>query len=301
MKILVIGSANIDITVKVDCFPEKGETIIGKGLAYAFGGKGANQAITIGKLGGDIVFLACVGDDAKGHELVQNLKENHVDVSHVKYSEHNPTGTAIINVDQNGDNTIAVVQGANLECDKDYILEKEELFKECDYVLLQLEIPFDAVEEAILLAAKYNKKVILNPAPASAELNKEVYKHITYMTPNETEIAIMAGLKECDVMKSAQVLKDLGVQNILITLGEEGSLLYKDENNCIKIPAQKVKAIDTVAAGDCYNGAFVKALAEGMNEEDAMKYASIASAIAVTRSGAQESIPTEDEVKNFNG
>lgn len=299
MKILIIGSANIDITVKVDRFPTKGETIMGKELAYAFGGKGANQAITIGKLGGDAIFLACVGDDAKGHELVENLKANHVDVSHIKYSKQNPTGTAIINVDEKGDNNIAVIQGANLECDKAYILEKEELFKECDYVLLQLEIPFDAVEEAIRLAAKYNKKVILNPAPASAELNKDIYKYITYMTPNETESAIMAGLNTCDVMKAARVLKDLGVQNILITLGEDGSLLYKDENNIIQVPARKVKAVDTVAAGDCYNGAFVKALAEGMSEEDAMKYASKASAIAVTRCGAQESIPTEEEVKNF--
>lgn len=301
MKILVIGSANIDITVKVDRFPEKGETIMGKGLQYAFGGKGANQAITVGKLGGDVTFLTCVGDDTKGHELVKYLSEHHVDVSHVKYSKNSPTGTAIINVDKNGDNTIAVVQGANLECDQAYILENEELFKECEYVLLQLEIPLEAVEGAILLASKYNKKVILNPAPANAELNKDVYKHITYMTPNETESAIMANSKECDVLKNAQLLKEYGVQNVLVTLGEKGSLLYKDSNHQIEVPAIQVNAIDTVAAGDCYNGAFVKALAKGMNEEEAMKYASKASAIAVTRCGAQESIPTQEEMEAFGG
>ena len=302
MRILVIGSVNIDITATVERFPEKGETIIGNDLRYAFGGKGANQAITCGKLGADVVFLACVGNDSKGHEVVEYLKEHNVDMSHVKYSDDSPTGTAIINVNSNGENNIVVIPGANSECDKEYLLQNEKLFEECEFILLQMEIPLDAIETAIELASKYDKKVILNPAPANPKLSKEVYKHITFMTPNETESYLMANMdSNNDVTSSAKALKDLGVKNIIITLGSEGSMLYKDSKTIIRVPAVEVKAIDTVAAGDCYNGAFVSALSKGMSEEEAMKYASIASAIAVTRPGAQESIPNESEINTFGG
>ncbi len=295
-KILVIGSANIDITTTVNHFPSVGETILGNTLQYAYGGKGANQAIACGKLGGNVIFLACVGDDINGHKLIDNLNKYNVDTSNVKFSKDKPTGTAIISIDKNGDNQIIVVQGANLDCDKQYIESKESLFKEAEYILLQLEIPFDAVEKAIELAAKYNKQVILNPAPASSKLNKDLYKYITYMTPNEKESMIMAESEDEDVLSNAKKLKKTGVENIIITLGSKGSMLYKDEQNIVYISANKVKAIDTVAAGDCYNGAFVTALSKGMTEQEAMEYASLASAIAVTRKGAQESIPNEDEL-----
>ncbi len=300
-KILVIGSANIDITATVNHFPSVGETILGNSLQYAYGGKGANQAMACGKLGGDVIFLACVGDDVNGHKLVDNLSKHNIDISHIKFSNDRPTGTALINIDKNGDNQIIVVQGANLDCDKKYIESKEELFKDAEYILLQFEIPFDAVEKAIELAAKYNKQVILNPAPASSNLNKDLYKYITYMTPNEKESMIMADTNKNDANENARVLKNMGVKNIIVTLGSKGSMLYKDKNNIININANKVKAIDTVAAGDCYNGAFVVALSKGMNEEEAMKYASLASAIAVTRKGAQESIPNEEEMSAFYG
>ena len=299
-KILVIGSANIDITATVDRFPSVGETILGDTLSYAYGGKGANQAMACGKLGGDVTFLTCVGEDNNGIEIVKYLSKHNIDISHIKFSKNRPTGTALINIDKNGDNQIIVIQGANLDCDKEYIESNEVLFKEAEYILLQLEIPLDAVEKAIELAAKYNKQVILNPAPANL-INKDLYKYITYMTPNEKESMVMANTNNNDANENARVLKNMGVKNIIVTLGSKGSMLYKDENNIININANKVKAIDTVAAGDCYNGAFVVALSKGMNEEEAMKYASLASAIAVTRNGAQESIPNEEEMNTFGG
>lgn len=295
MSVLVIGSTNMDISVSVERFPKKGETLLGNEVNYKYGGKGANQACACGKLGADVTFLTCVGNDAHGHEIVEYLGSVGVDVSKVKYSNELSTGTAIINVDANGDNTIVVIQGANLACDVEYIRSHEECFKNCEYVLLQMEIPFDAIEEAIVLAAKYGKKVILNPAPASDRLNKDVYKYITYMTPNEVEVKVMSG-SNGDLEEEAEELMKLGVENVLVTLGAEGARLYTKDQTVINVAACKVNAIDTVAAGDCFNGAFVTALDRGDSEEVAMKFANRASAIAVTRKGAQESIPTIEEM-----
>lgn len=297
-KILVIGSVNIDISVTATSFPKKGETIIGNSLKYSYGGKGANQAITCGKLGADVKFLACVGDDSKGREVVEYLGNNGVDVSKIKFSRINPTGTAIITIDSNGDNNIVVIQGANAECDAKYLEENENEFSNCDIVLLQMEIPIDAIEKAIILASKHGKQIILNPAPANNDLNKSLYKYIDYMTPNETECAIMSD-GEVDLNKAIKKIKDLGVKNVIVTLGEEGSMLYKNEKDITKVPTDKVKAIDTVAAGDCFNGAFAKALAEDIEEKKAMRFANRVSAITVTRSGAQESIPTKVELDSL--
>ncbi|MBQ9047546.1 MAG: ribokinase [Solobacterium sp.] len=302
MKILVIGSSNVDITAAVHRFPEKGETVIGEDLRYAFGGKGANQATACGKLGGDIVFLTCVGNDTKGHETVAALSENHVDTSYVRFTDRHPTGTAVITVDHNGDNSIIVIQGANLDCNKQYLEANEKLFAACDYVLLQMEIPLDAVERAVELAAAHGKKVILNPAPADPAFRKDLYRHITYITPNETEVSIMAyGAPGHGVEESAAKLIELGVQNVIVTLGCEGSMLVKQDGTSVRIPAHRVEAVDTVAAGDCYNGALVKALSEGREIEEAMEYAGMASALAVTRYGAQKSIPTKEELEAFGG
>jgi len=298
MSVLVIGSTNIDISVDVDRFPQKGETLIGKDIAYKYGGKGANQACALGKLGADVTFLTCVGDDAHGHEIVEYLTSVGVKTDKVKYTTAYPTGTATITVDANGDNIIIVIQGANKDCDVEYIRANEECFRTCDYVLLQMEIPFDAIEEAILLAAKYKKKVILNPAPASNALNKALYKHITYMTPNEVEIKVMAGVGE-NLEEHVRSLLDLGIENVLVTLGSEGACLFSDVTESIHVPAYKVEAVDTVAAGDCFNGAFVAALDRGENVREAMNFANRASAVAVTRKGAQESIPTKEELETI--
>ena len=296
MSVLIVGSTNMDISATMDRFPAKGETLLGNDISYQYGGKGANQACALGKLGADATFLTCVGDDGYGHEMVDYLKRTGVNMDRVKYSSTHRTGTAIINVDGRGDNTIVVIQGANLDCDVEYIRANEDCFRRCDYVLLQMEIPFDAIEEAILMAAKYGKKVILNPAPASDRLPRELYRYITYMTPNEVEVGIMAG-SAGDPERNAEKLLELGVQNVLVTLGSKGAKLYSGEKESIYVPACKVDAVDTVAAGDCFNGAFAAALDRGDSEEEAMKFANRASAIAVTRRGAQESIPTKEEME----
>ena len=296
MSVLIIGSTNMDISASMERLPVKGETLLGTGIHYQYGGKGANQACALGKLGADTTFLTCVGDDGYGHEMVAYLKEAGVNMDRVKYSRRHGTGTAVIHVDARGDNTIVVIQGANLDCDVEYIQANEGCFEACDYVLLQMEIPFDAIAEAIRLGAKYGKKIILNPAPASDQLPRELYRYITYMTPNEVEVGVMAG-SEGDLDMSVGKLLALGVQNVLVTLGSEGAKLYSQNKKAIHVPACRVDAVDTVAAGDCFNGAFVAALDRGDSEEAAMQFANQASAIAVTRRGAQESIPTKEEME----
>ena len=300
MKILVVGSSNMDISVTVDTLPKKGETLLGTGISYSYGGKGANQACACAKLGADVTFLSCLGDDDYGRQIVSYLKSVGVKTDKIKYSKENPTGTAIISVDKKGNNSIVVVQGANLECDVEYLRQNKDAIKECDYILLQMEIPLSAIEYLIKKGKKYNKTIILNPAPANYDLDRDVYEFIDYITPNETELEVMAfgskGFKELE--ESIEKLQNLGTKNILVTLGEEGASLYSNKTN-ITVPAYKVDAIDTVAAGDCFNGAFVTALSKGESEEEAIRFANMASAIAVTRRGAQTSIPTLKEVEDF--
>lgn len=301
MSVLVIGSTNIDITVQTEKLPLKGETVLGDSISFRFGGKGANQACACGKLGAKVTFLTAVGKDKYGKDIIEYLSTCNVDTSRVKYSDNNPTGTAVINVADDSSNSIVVVQGANLDCDCDYILQNEDCFKNCNYVLLQMEIPLAAIELSIKLAARYGKKVVLNPAPANPNIDKTLYKFITYITPNETEAEIMAyGIKkDDDLSKAANKLLEDGVNNVVITLGSNGAKLYTNNRTTISVPAYNVKAIDTVAAGDCFNGAFVTALEQGKDEESSLKFSNMASAIAVTRHGAQESIPTLDEINFF--
>ena len=299
MKTLVIGSTNIDISVHVSAFPKVGETLIGRDLTYKYGGKGANQACACAKLGTETIFLTCVGNDAKGHEVVDHMASCGIDVSHVKVSDAQPTGTALICIDDDGHNKIVVVQGANLDCSSDYLLENEASFRECDSILLQLEIPYEAVETAIRLGNKYGKKVVLNPAPAGTSLSPDCLQMIDYLTPNETEAAVLAGIDSADPAEAAEKLLDMGIKNVLITLGEKGAVLFRKGADPVQVPAFPVKATDTVAAGDCFNGAFLCALGRGMSEKDAVRFACAASAIAVTREGAQESIPSLEEVNAF--
>lgn len=293
MSVLVIGSCNVDISVSVSHLPKKGETLLGHEINYSFGGKGANQAVACGKLGADVTFLGCVGSDEHGQKIREYLESVNVNCDYLKVSPIQPTGTAIISVDQVGQNTIVVIAGANSECDVDYLKAHQHAFEACDYVLLQMEIPLSAIEYAIELAKKFNKKVILNPAPALPELNPKLYAMIDYFTPNETELDIMANQSEME--QSIDYLLAKGVGNVLVTIGEKGAYLINSSTR-ETIAGYAVEAIDTVGAGDCFNGAFVSALSLGESELDAIKFANKASSIAVTRKGAQEAIPMRDEV-----
>lgn len=292
---MVIGSLNMDLSIDLAKMPVTGETILGRGIAYKAGGKGANQACAAGKLGGRVRMLGCVGQDEFGQKLVKSLSESGVETDYIKESRDLPTGTAVIYVDDNGDNSIVVIPGANMACDIEYLKEQDEQFHWCDYVVLQMEIPYEAVWYSVKRAKELGKMVILNPAPAPDEIPEEILSLVDYLTPNETEIIALNGKSKDDIREGAEKLLSRGVSNVIATLGDRGALLVNRYGETF-YPARKVVSVDTTAAGDCFNGAMVAALAEGQSEAEAILFANIASSIAVTRKGAQESLPIREEV-----
>lgn len=297
-KILVIGSLNMDMVISVRELPRRGETILGGSPDYIPGGKGANQACAAGKLGGTVAMLGKVGRDAMGRTLKENLAAAGVDVAHVEETPDAPTGMAVIYVSETGSNSIVVVPGANALCDRDYIEANEALIAASDIIVLQLEIPYEAVFRAVELAKKHGRLVVLNPAPAPDSLPPQVIAGLDYFTPNETELARIAGLPVGNTEEAVTAGKKLvsqGVGTVLATLGEAGALLVTAEDAQV-IPSLRVKAVDTTAAGDTFNGAFVTALSEGMDEAAAIAFGNKAAAISVTRKGAQTSIPSREEV-----
>lgn len=302
-RILNIGSLNMDMVIGMQYMPLEGETVLGDSLTYIPGGKGANQACAAAKLGGDVVMLGCVGADSMGEALLGSLRECGADISHIRIVKEAPTGTAVIYVNARGDNSIVVVGGANHFCSAAYLQEHDFLFREAEYIMLQMEIPYDAVFYAIRRAAELKKTVILNPAPAPDGLPEEIWEKIDYITPNETELLKLSGQKEMSeeaVHKGAERLLDRGVRHVLVTLGDKG-VFYKDRQEEWFCPTRTVRAVDTTAAGDCFNGAFVTAIAEGHSVRQAAEFANTAASIAVTRKGAQKSIPLRSEVDALNG
>ncbi|HSP48056.1 MAG TPA: ribokinase [Clostridiaceae bacterium] len=298
-KILVVGSLNMDMVVDVQHIPVVGETIMGRNLNYIPGGKGANQAFSAGKLGGDVAMLGAVGEDEAGDKLILSLASAGVDTSRIRRAKELPTGTAIITVNDKGNNSIVVIGSANESCTVEYIRENEDLLEASDYIMLQMEIPLETIHYVISRAHDLGKTVILNPAPAPAEIAGEILMKIDFLTPNETELQILTG-EHADTLQgieagAAKLLRQ-GVRNVLVTLGERGAG-HLEDNRLSVVPTRKVDAVDTTAAGDCFNGAFVVALAEGKTLEQAVAFAIAASSIAVTRKGAQTSIPEREEVE----
>lgn len=300
-KILVIGSLNMDIILKMDAMPQVGETILGRELHYSAGGKGANQAYAVGKLGGQVTMLGCVGNDAHGAELTASLSRAGVNVDRIRRVDSQPTGTAVIYLDNAGANSIVVVSGANSACDVAYLKENDDAFRQCDYILLQMEIPEDAVWYAIERGHELGKTVLLNPAPAPDSIPERLLDQIDYITPNETELARLTGVGSesmDDIAKGAAALAERGVRNVLVTLGAKGSYLT-DGTRSHLFPATDQKPVDTTAAGDCFNAAVVTALAEGCSIDDAMVFANAAAGLAVTKLGAQSAMPAREEVNRF--
>lgn len=301
--VLIIGSLNMDMVIEMKAMPKVGETVLARTLNYIPGGKGANQAYAAGRLGERVAMLGCVGADASGTALLESIAESGTDVSRVRRVETEPTGTAVIYVNENGNNSIAVVSGANGSCDIEYLKQNDALIAESSYVILQLEIPYETVFYAIRRASELGKTVILNPAPAPSpeEIPEDIWEKIDYITPNETELLKLSGQETMsieNVKKGARLLRQRGVKNILVTLGDKGVLLYDGAQEQM-FPARKVDAVDTTAAGDCFNGAFVTGLAEGKSVAEAILRANTASSLAVTRKGAQSSIPTRQEVEEM--
>ncbi|AZK48052.1 ribokinase [Paenibacillus lentus] len=297
-KILVIGSINMDLVLRVPYIPQVGETLLGSSVKRVPGGKGANQAVTAAKLGADVSMLGKVGGDEFGGPLIDNLRQAGVDTDHIELVSEASSGLAVIQVNDEGNNSIVVLLGANDLCNRDYVKAHEKLIEAADIVILQMEIPYEAVYEAVELASKHSKIVILNPAPAPVSIPDDVLGKLDYLIPNETELQKLSGLPVDSIAaaeEAAKVLLAKGVSSLIVTLGSNGSL-YVNVNESVHIPACTVKAVDTTAAGDSFVAAFAVGLSEGKNVQEAITFATKVSSIVVTRAGAQTSIPERSEV-----
>lgn len=298
-KILVIGSMNMDFVTDVPHMPAVGETILAQGLEFVPGGKGANQAFAMGRLGGDVAMLGAVGADTYGERLCENLARAGVDVSQVRRCQEAATSIAVIGVTPQGDNSIIVLPGANRTVDQAYLEEHHGLLEACDILAMQLEIPLDTVLWAAKEAKALGKTVVLDPAPAVPDLPEELFPCLDLIKPNETELSILTGrpYRPEDLGESARALQAKGVRNVLVTLGGEGSYLLKEDGSEARFPADKtVPVVDTTAAGDGFMAGLCVGLAQGQSLEEAAELAAAVSDIVVTRRGAQSSIPTREEV-----
>lgn len=301
-KIVVIGSSNMDLVVNVVRQPVAGETVMGQSFFVNPGGKGANQAVAVKRLGGDVTFVTKIGKDLFGQQLQAHYADEKMDLTYVLADEKNPTGVALITVEEHGENRIVVVSGANAGLDVAELDFLRPLIDQCDYILLQLEIPLTVIGEVVRLAREARKRLVLNPAPAMP-VPDDWLDGLFLITPNETEAEKLTGIRVADedgARQAAACFLAKGVRNVVITLGERGALVASGEAMTL-VPAGKVRAVDTTAAGDVFNGALVVALAEGRSLRESARWACAASAIAVTRKGAQESAPYRDEVDNLFG
>lgn len=298
-KILVLGSLNMDFVIRVKEMPQIGETILGQSVKLVPGGKGANQAYAVGKLGGDVTMLGAVGEDPYGKQLIQNLNEVHVDTTGIQVVKEVSTGQAFVSVFDSGDNSIVVVQGANAGISREMIDKNMQYIDACDYIIMQLEIPLDIVQYVKDIAVEKGKKVVLDPAPAVSGLSDEFWRGISLIKPNETELSILIG-KELsekeEIAEAAASLVAKGVETVVVTLGGDGCLLVDAERE-LYFPAYEVECIDTTAAGDSFIASLVVALCEGKGYEEAISFAQKVSAIVVTQWGAQTSIPWRSEIQ----
>jgi ribokinase len=297
-KIVVIGSSNTDMVIKADRLPVPGETIIGSQFMMNPGGKGANQAVAVARMGGKVSLITKTGNDLFGKQSIELYNAEDIGTNYVFFDMKNPSGVALISVDAFGENCILVAPGANGTLSIDDIEKARTEIENTGILLMQLEIPMETVEYAAEIAAAKNVKVILNPAPAQG-LSSNLLKNIDIITPNKTEAELLTGIKVSDwasAKKAADMISAKGVNIVVITLGSKGALI-KEKNQYHKIDAEKVNAIDTVAAGDTFCGTLCVGLSEGMTVIEAVKLACKASAITVTRMGAQSSIPYRKEIK----
>lgn len=299
-KLVVLGSINADHVLNVRQFPQPGETVMGSHYNVAFGGKGANQAVAAGRSGADISFIACVGSDDIGERVRQQLADDQIDTRSIEAIPETTTGVALIFVNEEAENVIGIDAGANNALTPDYLQRYQQQIIDASALLMQLESPLESVIAAARLAHQHNTQVILNPAPA-CELPDALLSLVDIITPNETEAEKLTGIKvdsDQAAARAAQVLHDKGIATVIITLGSKGVWLSQRGNGHI-VPGFKVKAVDTIAAGDTFNGAFITALLEGTAMESSVRFAHAAAAIAVTRSGAQSSVPWRHEIDDF--
>jgi ribokinase len=300
-KIVVVGSSNTDMILKLDRIPKPGETILGGEFLTAAGGKGANQAVAAARAGGAVTFIARVGHDMFGEQAIDGFLKEGINVEYVQRDQC-PSGVALIFVAKDGENSIGVGSGANAKLSPRDVQQAAPAIADARVVLMQLETPIDTVQEAAELAHANGSLVILNPAPAQS-LPTSLYVSVSIITPNETEAELLTGVPvtdEASCSKAAQILLAKGVQTVIITLGSRGAFVATNYATQF-VPGFKVEPMDTTAAGDTFNGALAVALAEGMPLLDAVRFANAAAAISVTRMGAQPSAPGRDEIENLSG
>ena len=290
MKLAVVGSINMDMTVTAERIPQKGETLKGDRISYIPGGKGANQAVAMAKLGAEVEMFGCVGDDSNGKAMLDNLRKSGVKTDHIRVLKEVPTGIAMITVGDN-DNTIVVVAGANGEVDKDYVDSIKEELKTYDMVVLQHEIPLETVHYVVELCAAENIPVVLNPAPA-AEVPMEFIVKVSYLTPNEHEAVLIFG----EGSSTEELLKQYP-EKLVITQGSRGVSTCLKSGEVLTVPARKANVADTTGAGDTLNGAFSVQIAGGAGMKDALTYANVAASLSTEKFGAQSGMPTAEEVE----
>lgn len=290
MKLAVVGSINMDMTVTAERIPLKGETLRGESLSHIPGGKGANQAVAMAKLGADVEMFGCVGKDENGQKLLNNLREVGVKTEHIKVLEDVPTGLAMITVGDN-DNTIIVVPGANGKVDCAYVDSIKEALKTFDMVVLQHEIPLETVHYVVEFCAENNIPVVLNPAPA-AEVPMDIIEKVTYVTPNEHEAVLIFGKDHTteDLLKKYP-------EKLVITQGSRGVSTCLKSGEILSVPARPAKVVDTTGAGDTLNGAFSVQIANGVDMKTALTYANTAASLSTEKFGAQSGMPKAEDVE----
>jgi len=299
-KILVLGNANFDLIFKIPRFHSPGETILAENLVTAFGGKGANQAITAKRLGGDVLFMTKVGNDHDGKSYRQYLVKNGLNPKLILVDKKLPTGMAVIELTQKGENRIIASRGANSSLSLNDLNRLKGYWKEIAVFVTQLEIPIPTVERGLKMAKEHGAITLLNPSPPVI-LSSYILSLVDFIVPNEVEAQLLTGIKWAqrqDIRKIAKGLLEMGPKNVVITLGRKG-LFFKNRSEEIQMKAFKVKVVDTTAAGDAFMGAFAFGLAEDQPIREAMKLANAAGALATTKLGAQPSLPFKKDLENF--
>jgi len=299
-RITVIGSLNMDLVITTPKVPVMGETVLGSGFLTVPGGKGANQAVAAAKLGGNVTMIGCVGNDTFGEVLLNNLRQNSVDTSHMRILDGVPTGIAMIVVNE-GNNFIIVDPGANYQLTPQMIDSVEDLIKESCIMVVQLEIPLDTVERVIDIAKRNDVKVLLNPAPA-IKLEDSLLTKVDILTPNETECEIITDIpikSVGDAKNAVAYLMNKGVENVIVTMGGNG-VVYNSGKEIIHKAVPNVKVVDTTAAGDSFSGALAVALSQGKSIDEAVDFGNIVGTLTVMKKGAQTSLPTIEDVLKFD-
>ena len=302
MSILVFGSLNMDLMARVDRLPNPGETIGGQNFDTIPGGKGANQAVAAARLGAPTQMVGRVGSDAFGQSLIEAMASADVQTDAVLVDDSQHSGVALIAVAQSGENQIIVIPGANGAVNTEDLSRLQSGLSNAKLLLLQFEIPFEAVQAAATMAHQAGVRVMVDPAPAQASLPNEFYAHVDILTPNQTEASQLVGFEVCDrdtAQEAAQILHQRGVSTVIIKLGQQGVVVTSTEGSSFATPAFEVEAVDTVAAGDAFNGGLAVALAEDKPLKDAVRWASAVAALSVTQHGAQPSMPSRSQVDSF--